>query len=127
MTILTAPAETSSDLQNDWKSRLEQIVTMMREMSLHTDPQAMVRSYGARLRKFMQFDRTFALSRRDLTPPKFRITRSSLWDREINPWTEKAKLPLFEGGLFGELIYGDQPRIIDDLVVDPNDPVAHLL
>ena len=59
--------------------------------------------------------------------PRFRITHSSLWEREVNPWTEKAKLPLLEGGLFGELIYGDQPRIIDDLVVDPADPAAPYL
>ena len=96
-------------------------------MSRQTDPQAMVRAYGARIRQFMPVDRSVALSRRDLEPPRYRITRSSLWKDEINPWKEKDRLPLLEGGLLGELIYGDEPRIIDDLVVDPDDPAAEYL
>ncbi len=30
----------------DWQERLAQVVTIMREMSTHTDPQEMVRAYG---------------------------------------------------------------------------------
>jgi phosphoserine phosphatase RsbU/P len=110
-----------------WEQRLAAIVATMREMSRQTDPQAMVRAYGSRIRQLMPADRTVALSRRDLEPPRYRITRSSLWKDDINPWKEKDRLPLFEGGLLGELIYGDEPRIIDDLVVDPGDPCAEYL
>lgn len=97
---------------------------MMREMSLQTDPQEMVRNYASRLRQMVQGDRFLSLSRRDLPAPKFRITRSSLWEHEVNPWTEKHRLPVLEGGILGDLIYGDQPRIIQDLIVPPDDP-AH--
>jgi phosphoserine phosphatase RsbU/P len=109
----------------DWRERLADVVAMMREMSLQTDPQAMVRAYVARARRLLpSVERFVSLSRRDLEPPKYRITRSSLWSQEINPWRDKDRLPVLEGGLLGELIYGDEPRIIDDLRFDPDDPAA---
>ena len=49
--------------------------------------------------------------------PQYRITRSSTWAEDVNPWRRSDRLPLLEGGLLGELIYGDEPRIIDDLAV----------
>ena len=111
----------------DWRHRLDLIIEMMREMSLQTDPQAMVRAYGKRIRQIMPANRYVALSRRDLEFPKYRITRSSQWKDEIDPWKQKDRLPLLEGGLFGELIYGDEPRIIDELEVSPDDPAAAYL
>jgi sigma-B regulation protein RsbU (phosphoserine phosphatase) len=106
----------------DWQDRLAHIVTTMREMSRQTDPQAMVRAYGQRMRELMPTDRMVSLSRRDLESPQYRITRSSLWKDELNPWKDVSKLPLFDRGLLGELLYGDEPRIIDELQPDPADP-----
>jgi len=107
-----------------WQYRLAQIAEMMREMSLQDDPQSMVRTYGARVRKLMPSDRWISLSRRGLEPPWYRITRSSTWSEPVDPWKEKDKLPLLEGGLLGDLIYGDEPRIIDDIapLLKPDDP-----
>jgi sigma-B regulation protein RsbU (phosphoserine phosphatase) len=107
---------------DDWRRTLDHIVETMREMSLQDDPQAMVRAYGSRIRRFQKTDGFVALSRRGLEYPKYRITRSSTWEQEIDPWQEKDRLPLLEGGLMGELIYGDVPRIIDDLRVADDDP-----
>lgn len=112
------------DGSGDWEKRLERIVDMMRAMSLQTDPQEMVRSYTSRLVTMMPVAGSVALSRRDLAPPKYRITRASIWSEAVNPWKQRGRLPVLEGGLLGELIYGDQPRIIDDLHVDPDDPAA---
>jgi sigma-B regulation protein RsbU (phosphoserine phosphatase) len=109
---------------SDTDERLAAVVEMMREMSVQTDPEAMVRAYGARLRKLLPIDHFLALSRRGLEPPKYRITRSSTWTEPINPWKQRDRLPLLEGGLLGELIYGDVPRIIENLEVDPSDPAA---
>jgi sigma-B regulation protein RsbU (phosphoserine phosphatase) len=108
----------------DWQGRLDHVVQTMREMSQQTDPQAMVRAYGARVRQILPTDRMVALSRRDLDAPFYRITRTNLWKEEINPWRDKEKLPVLRGGLLGELLYGDEPRIIDDLQVDRADPAA---
>lgn len=116
---------TSADLR--WQDRLSLIVETMRELSRQTDPQAMVRAYGSRMRQLLPTDRMISISRRDLDPHKFRITRSSLWKEEINPWKEKDRLPILQGGLLGELIYGDTPRIINQVEVHPDDPAREYL
>jgi sigma-B regulation protein RsbU (phosphoserine phosphatase) len=113
--------------EGDWQQRLALIVETMREMSQQTDPQAMVRAYGKRVRGLMQADRSVAVSRRDLEFPKYRITRSSTWTKEVNPWKERDLLPVLEGGILGELIYGEQPRVINDLKVADDDPAAEYL
>jgi sigma-B regulation protein RsbU (phosphoserine phosphatase) len=115
----TAPA--------DWQERLELIVETMREMSRQTDPQAMVRAYLARMRRILPSDRMVAVSRRGLPAPKYRITRSSLWKEDVNPWKEPHKLPLLEGGLLGGLLYGDVPRLIEDHAADAADPAFEYL
>src|SRR5262245_23207784 len=106
----------------EWQQRLAIVVQMMREISSETDPQAMVRAYGARMRQLRPYDGFLALSRRNLPAHQYRITRSSKWKEEINPWKQKHLLPVLEGGLLGKLIYGDEALIIDDLDVDPDDP-----
>lgn len=107
-----------------WRDRMDRIVATVREMSRLTDPQEMVRAYGRRMREIMPVDGFISLSRRDLSPPRYRITRSSLWTDDVNPWTQKDRLPILDRGLLGELLHGDEPRIIDELVVDPDDPAA---
>src|SRR5437879_964077 len=100
------------DRTGDWRDRMALIVDTVREMSRQTDPQAMVRAYGNRIQKLLPIDRRISLSRRGLAPPRYRITRSSTWKEEINPWKEKDRLPVLEGGLLGQLIYGDEPQIL---------------
>ncbi len=114
-----APATTAP-----WQLRLGHIVDMMREMSLQTDPQELVRTYGARMREIMPTDRTIALSRRDLAAPWYRVTRFSDWKDPVNPWVDKGRLPVHPGGLLAELIYNDEPAIIDDInpVLADDDP-----
>ena len=56
MSSLTTMAtkETRGDvglMKGDWQERLAYIVDAMRDMSLQTDAQEMVRSYGARVRE----------------------------------------------------------------------------
>ena len=110
-----------------WEQRLREVVETMREMSVQTDPQEMVRAYGRRMDTLFPVDRRISLSRRGLKRPFFRVTRYSEWKEEIDPWKEKHRLPLHQGGLFADLIYGDEPVIIDELEVDPADPAARYL
>jgi len=118
-----------SFLEGDWQERLAIIDKAMREMSLQDDPQAMVKTYGKRIRQLMPAGRWLSLSRRGLEPPRYRITRSSTWTHAVDPWKEKNRLPLLEGGLLGELIYGDEPRLIDDIMplLAPDDPAIEYL
>jgi len=111
----------------NWQERLSAVMEMMREMSQQTDPQLMVQQYGARMKRFRRVDRSISLSRRDLTYPHVRITRSSDWEETVNPWKEPQKLPFIKGGILSELIYGDEPRIIEDFSIAPDDPAAKYL
>ncbi len=124
--IIVGNADLSGDItalaDNDWSARLRVVVAAMREMSSERDPQALVSNYTRRIRQLTPSDRLVALSRRDIESPKFRVTRDSNWPKPIDPWKQRGDLPILEGGLFGELIYGDEPRIIDTIEVADDDP-----
>src|SRR5947209_1011417 len=113
--------------ENDWQERLDIVVGMMREMSLQTDPQEMVRAYGEKVRQILPSDRRISLSRRGLTAPQYRITRSTTWPQTVDPWREKDRLPVFEGGLLARLIYGDEPKLMDHFEPDAGDPAYEYL
>jgi sigma-B regulation protein RsbU (phosphoserine phosphatase) len=108
----------------DWQARLAHAVETVRELSRQTDPQAMVQHYGQRVRQTMPLDGSVSLSRRGLSYPQYCVTRSSRWTESINPWKQKDRLPLLAGGLLAELIWADQPRIIDDVQLAVGDPAA---
>ncbi len=111
----------------DLEARLQHIVETVREMSLQTDPQTMVRAYGERMRELLPTDAFISLSRRGLEFPVYRITRSSRWEENINPWKQQERLPLLNGGLLSELIWGDRPVVMDDLRVARDDPAYEYL
>jgi sigma-B regulation protein RsbU (phosphoserine phosphatase) len=118
---------TANPSPDDWQQKLSVIVETMRDMSRHTDPQEMVRAYGERIQQFLPIDRRLSLSRRGLSYPQYRITRSTTWAQEVNPWQEKDRLPLLEGGLLAQLLYGDEPQVFDDLELNPDEPAAAYL
>jgi sigma-B regulation protein RsbU (phosphoserine phosphatase) len=109
------------------QSRLSLVVDLVREMSLQTDPQTLVNLFRRRALDLYGFDRSVSLSRRGLEPPYYRITRSTTWKEDINPWEEPHRLPVFKGGLLGELLYADEPRILDDVTPSPDDPAYEFL
>jgi hypothetical protein len=105
-------------------SDLAKVVTLLREISCCSDPEAMVQAYARRRNELIPIDRSVALSRRDLQAPFYRITRSDLWQHPVNPWTQKDLLPLLSGGLLGELLYAGEPRIVDAIHIASDDPGA---
>ncbi|CAN5496908.1 hypothetical protein BH09PLA1_BH09PLA1_10500 [soil metagenome] len=109
-----------------WQDRLKFVMEMMREMSLQTDPQAMVRNYMARVRQVMPVDGFISLSRRGLRRPQVRITRSNRWGMDVNPWLAREHV-ILESGLLSDLIWNEQATVINDLVVDPDDPAKPYL
>ncbi len=110
-----------------WQQRLDYVVDMMREMSTQTDPQAMVESYVKRVQHLLPATRRISLSRRNLEYPYVRITRFSDWNERVNPWEFPERLPVIRGGLFADLIYANEPRLIDELSVGGDDPAAAYL
>ena len=108
------------------QQRLEFILEMMREMSRLRDPQKVVKAYGARFRQIFPTDGMVSLSRRDLPTPQYRITRSSKWEGDINPWKQKDRLPVFDRGLLGDLLYADTATVIDEISVPDDDPALSI-
>jgi sigma-B regulation protein RsbU (phosphoserine phosphatase) len=111
----------------DWNHRLDLVLDMVREMSEQTDPQQMVYLYGQRNQQLVQVDGLLGLSRRGLKDGEYKITRSRAWAVPIDPWKESHRLPQYRGGLLADLIYGDQPVVIDDLSFGDDEPAAEHL
>jgi sigma-B regulation protein RsbU (phosphoserine phosphatase) len=124
---MTAPTQVHDDRVTDWRARLGIITATMRDISRQTDPMEMRRAYGRRMQELRRTDRSVSLSRRGLERPQYRVTRSSTWNEEINPWTEKDRLPLLSGGVLAELMYAEEPRLFDDLEVPGADPASEYL
>jgi sigma-B regulation protein RsbU (phosphoserine phosphatase) len=110
-----------------WEERMEFVMELVRSVSVETEPEGMVRTYAQRMQSILQSHRTLSLSRRDLRHPQVRITRSNVFEKYVNPWKQKSRLPLIEGGLLSELIYGEKAVILNDLALDPADPAAAYL
>jgi len=107
--------------------RLPFVMQMMREMSQQTDPENLVDFYGRRMGEVFVADVRMSLSRRGLEHPQVRVTRSNLFDHSLNPWTQSGRLPIIEGGILTELVYGDKAVVLNDFNVDPADPAAKFL
>lgn len=111
-----------SEVGKDWKERTTYIVDTVRRLSNVTDPREVLSIFGERVTGFLPRDRSMTMSRNLVAPPKYVVTRFSGWTDAADPWTEREKLPVLEGGLLGELVYGNEPRYIEDLKLAEDDP-----
>ncbi len=111
----------------DWQNRLAEVTEMMRELSAQTEPQEMVRRYRERMRNMFPVDSFVSISRRGLEKPKYMITRASIWDEEIDPWLNRDKLPVYDSGLLGELLYSEEAVYLPTVDFDDDDPIAKYL
>jgi sigma-B regulation protein RsbU (phosphoserine phosphatase) len=111
----------------NWRARLAASVEVMRELSRYSDPQEMYAVFARRMAQLFPVSRQLTVSRRGLRFPHYRVTRFNLWTDPANPWKEAHRLPVHEGGLLAGLVYGDQPRVIDDLALDADDPAGEYL
>ncbi len=110
-----------------WRERLAFVEQMMRDISRQTDPEEMVRMYAGRMRQITYSQQRVSLSRRDLEHPLVRVTRTENSANPLNPWKYRDRLPVLNGGLLSELIYAEKPVILNDFVLDKDDPSATYL
>jgi len=111
----------------NWHARLAASVEVMRELSLYTDPQEMYAVFARRMAQLFPVSRQLTISRRGLHSPQYRVTRFNLWREPVNPWKELHRLPVHEGGLLAELVYSDQPRMVENVSLDADDPAFEYL
>ncbi len=98
-----------------WQEELAIIDQTMKAISGVTDPEELVTVYWEHIGELIRLHDYVSTSRRDIPPPGYLVTRSSRFTQDINPWTQRDKLPRLTGGLLGELAYADRPVLIDDL------------
>jgi phosphoserine phosphatase RsbU/P len=99
-----------------WQEELAIIDRTMKAISGVTDPEELVEIYWEGIGELIAIEDFVAVSRRNVEPPYYLITRSSRFVEHFNPWTERERLPKLSGGLLGEIAYGSSgPVIIEDL------------
>jgi sigma-B regulation protein RsbU (phosphoserine phosphatase) len=103
-------------------SRLHMVDELVRDLSLQDDPESLIRAFSRQGDLFLRIDGIVSLSRRGLESPAYRVTRSWKWKRAVNPWTEAHRLPVFDRGLLGELLYAGQPVLLPRFEVAADDP-----
>lgn len=98
-----------------WREELEIIDRTMRTISSIRDPEKLVAAYWDGIGSLVPPTDYVALSRRDVEAPFYLITRSSRFKEDLNPWTQRERLPKLSGGLLGEIVYANRPFFIEDL------------
>lgn len=121
------PAFRSGEGNPSIQQRIVAVAATMRDLSKADDPQTMAQVYLRHLRQLFPCDGIVAASRRDLPAPHYRVTRSTLWTEDFNPWVDRDSLPVLTGGILGELLYGDEARVIDEPEVADGDPAREHL
>lgn len=107
----------------DWRSRLSSVLDLLRALNSTSDPREMNRIITERVEQSLPRDRGLVISLRGVEAPKYIITRYSGWgDDAPDPWTERHKLPVLEGGILGELAHCGEPRILTDFTLANDDP-----
>jgi sigma-B regulation protein RsbU (phosphoserine phosphatase) len=107
-----------------WREELEIVDRTMRAISGVTDPEELVDIYWEGIGQLISLPNYVAVSRRGERPPYYLVTRSSRFTEDINPWTQRDRLPRLSGGLLGEVAYANRPVFIEDLPsrLAPDDP-----
>jgi sigma-B regulation protein RsbU (phosphoserine phosphatase) len=98
-----------------WQDELAIIDRTMKAISGVTDPEELVNIYWNGISELLPMYDYLAVSRRNVEPPFYLVTRSTRFTEQLNPWIHRDRLPRFSGGLLGEIAYLNQPVIIDDL------------
>jgi sigma-B regulation protein RsbU (phosphoserine phosphatase) len=98
-----------------WREELAIIDRTMKAISGITDPEEMVNAYFEGIGELMPVHDYVSVSRRELPPPFYRVTRSSRFTEHFNPWTQRDRLPVLTGGLLGEIAYANEPVVLVDV------------
>lgn len=103
------------------------VLNTVRDLSATSTPRDFVRTFGDHVGEIIARDRMLVLSRHGVPEGHYLVTRNSDWENAPDPWSERDKLPLLKGGILGDLIYGNEPRIINDFSVSADDPAYEYL
>jgi sigma-B regulation protein RsbU (phosphoserine phosphatase) len=108
--------------------RLPVYLDMVRELSLATQPQEVLRTYSQAMLALDGPAGFISISCRDLQPGEYRITRLLVHDDasegyRTDSWSQPKQFPVYRGGLLGQIIERGESTVILDLDVT-DDPVV---
>src|SRR5438552_3447025 len=106
---------------------LRLVLEAAREMSRQEDPGEVLKVASVHGRRVLKFDRSIAVTRRELPRPVIRITRADAPGTDFHDPTGHDEFEPVNGGIMSELLYAGQAKLVDDLVVEPRDPGARYL
>ena len=109
------------------EERLATIISTVKALSSTDDPRDMVRVFGEQVGNLIPRDASLTMTRRNVAAPKFQISRYSEWENPVDPWLEPEKLPILEGGLLGDLIFGAKAVVMIDFEIEEDDPAYEYL
>ncbi len=98
-----------------WRDELAIVDRTMKAISGISDPEELVNAYWHNMGELISIDDYVAVSRRDVVSPGYLVTRSSRFEEDLNPWTQRDRLPRLAGGLIWELLSANQPAVVYDL------------
>ncbi len=109
--------------------RIATLLEMLRDLSRCDDPQQVLGILSRGIVALGGERGYISLSTRGLEPGQYRITRqyrsfaeAAAAEQAQNPWGNRDRLPVHEGGLIGRIIATSQPIVVDELDVK-DDPV----
>jgi sigma-B regulation protein RsbU (phosphoserine phosphatase) len=102
--------------------RLERLDALVRELSVQEDAEQLLRVFDRQAEMVLRRDGVVTLTRRDLEPPCYRITRSWRWKEDSSFATDGQRVPPASGGLLGQLLYAGKPAVMNRLEIAADDP-----
>ncbi|USN98716.1 MAG: serine/threonine-protein phosphatase [Phycisphaeraceae bacterium] len=110
-------------VDNSAYPEIDELNTLFRVGSTIERPSLMLQHFGAWFGRNRPTDLFISVARRDLPGNQYKVTRLlSRLERErvgegepANPWRDWESLPIYEGGLIGEVIARDEPQLLLDL------------
>ncbi|HMN95857.1 MAG TPA: PP2C family protein-serine/threonine phosphatase [Phycisphaerales bacterium] len=127
MTSASRQAASYRTVDHSGNAKIPLLMDLVRELSGATEPTEVQRIFARGFRQINPVDGYISLSRRGMAKGTYRITRMTLTPENVlsvtgNPWREFDSLPVHAGGILGEIIATDEPKLIHGLDC-PDDPV----
>ncbi len=132
-----SPALHGREVDLGREPRVESLTSVLRDVSAIKDPAQMLKHFGPWIAQRFPRDAFISVSVRDLPKGMFKITRSITNTRNplgigrdeaaADPWTQWQNLPTHQGGIIGEIIADERPRIITDVDFTKDPVLADVL
>lgn len=104
--------------------RLREYLSIVEDLSRQTDPGELIENYRKRAQFVVPHQHVISLSRRNVAPGTVRITRSTRWETQIDPWRDVDRHPVIDRGILLALAEAARPVKMEPVEIEPDDPAA---